>query len=233
MTSGANRSEIANHFGLSAETVKRHTRNILVKFGAKTLREGMWDISDYLNNYGLPDPLYPLFAHKVIAEHVYDVDTRTMTVTHAHSFQCMTDRYEKTEIAVLEDDFVVNSVFIDGQEISPSGDEVGRKKYVLTYKKAKMQGDYFDRKYVVNFDTSEHLFKDTYSSAWTAFPAAYMEFSIHFQGHRVPDQLWSEVQQNSVKIIDKSVEIEKAQNFSKLIIRDPKPNRIYMFRWIW
>jgi len=49
----------------------------------------------------------------------------------------------------------------------------------------------------------------------------------------VPDQLWSEVQQNSVKIIDKSVEIEKAQNFSKLIIRDPKPNRIYMFRWIW
>ena len=55
-----------------------------------------------------------------------------------------------------------------------------------------------------------------------------MEFSIHFQGYRVPDQLWSEVQQNSVKIIDNSVEIEKAQNFSKLIIRDPKPNRIYV-----
>ena len=86
---------------------------------------------------------------------------------------------------------------------------------------------------MVNFDTSEHLFKDTYSSAWTAFPAAHMGFSIHFQGYRVPDQLWSEVQQNSVKIIDNSVEIEKAQNFSKLIIRDPKPNRIYMFRWIW
>ena len=107
------------------------------------------------------------------------------------------------------------------------------KKYALTYKKAKKQGDHFDRKYVVNFDTREHLFKDTYSSAWTAFLAAYMEFSIHFQGHRVPDQLWSEVQKNSVKIIDNSVEIEKAQNFSKLIIRDPKPNRIYMFRWIW
>ena len=82
LTSGANRNEIANHFGLSAETVKRHTRNILAKFGAKTLRDGMWDITDYLNNYGLPDPLYPLFAHKVVAEHVYDVDTRTMTVTH-------------------------------------------------------------------------------------------------------------------------------------------------------
>jgi DNA-binding NarL/FixJ family response regulator len=62
LTSGANRNEIASHFGLSAETVKRHTRNILAKFGAKTLRDGMWDITDYLNNYGLPDPLYPLFA---------------------------------------------------------------------------------------------------------------------------------------------------------------------------
>jgi len=42
LASGANRSQIADHFGLSEETVKRHTRNILTKFKAKTIRDVLW-----------------------------------------------------------------------------------------------------------------------------------------------------------------------------------------------
>ncbi len=41
LASGANRSQLADHFGLSEETVKRHTRNILTKFKAKTIRDGL------------------------------------------------------------------------------------------------------------------------------------------------------------------------------------------------
>jgi DNA-binding NarL/FixJ family response regulator len=44
LVSGATRFEIANHFGLSDETIKVHTRNILTKFGATSLRDVFSDI---------------------------------------------------------------------------------------------------------------------------------------------------------------------------------------------
>jgi DNA-binding CsgD family transcriptional regulator len=52
LVSGATRFEIANHFGVSDETIKVHTRNILTKFGATSLRDVFSDIIEYHTYYG-------------------------------------------------------------------------------------------------------------------------------------------------------------------------------------
>ena len=48
LAAGATRNEIAQHFGISPETVKIHTRAILEKFDAKTVRDAIEYIVAFL-----------------------------------------------------------------------------------------------------------------------------------------------------------------------------------------
>ena len=45
LLSGSTRDEIAFSLSVSTETVKLHTRNILSKFGATTVRDGFYDMN--------------------------------------------------------------------------------------------------------------------------------------------------------------------------------------------
>ena len=49
---GATRKEIASSLNLSPETVKMHTKNILDKFDATSIRDGFKFISQYITYYG-------------------------------------------------------------------------------------------------------------------------------------------------------------------------------------
>ena len=51
--SGSTRDEIASALSVSPETVKLHTRNILSKFGATTVRDGFYDMNLYPTHYGV------------------------------------------------------------------------------------------------------------------------------------------------------------------------------------
>jgi len=51
LAAGATRNEIAQHFGISPETVKIHTRAILEKFDAKTVRDAIEYIVAYITAY--------------------------------------------------------------------------------------------------------------------------------------------------------------------------------------
>ena len=100
LASGANRSQIADHFGLSEETGKRHTRNILTKFKAKTIRDGLWDISEYVAYFGYPVPMYDLYAHSVKSHLIYDVDSKVMMARHEHHFECIGEQFSKSFFGV-------------------------------------------------------------------------------------------------------------------------------------
>ena len=47
LLAGSTRQEIASSLSVSPETVKLHTRNILSKFGATTVRDGFYDMNLY------------------------------------------------------------------------------------------------------------------------------------------------------------------------------------------
>ena len=53
LLSGSTRDEIAFSLSVSTETVKLHTRNILSKFGATTVRDGFYDMNLYQTHYGV------------------------------------------------------------------------------------------------------------------------------------------------------------------------------------
>jgi len=53
LLSGSTRDEIASSLSVSPETVKLHTRNILSKFGATTVRNGFYDMDLYQTHYGV------------------------------------------------------------------------------------------------------------------------------------------------------------------------------------
>ena len=53
LLSGSTRDEIASSLSVSPETVKLHTRYILSKFGATTLRDRFYDMNLYQTQYGV------------------------------------------------------------------------------------------------------------------------------------------------------------------------------------
>ena len=53
LLAGSTRVEIAYSLSVSPETVKLHTRNILSKFGATTVRDGFYDMNLYQTHYGV------------------------------------------------------------------------------------------------------------------------------------------------------------------------------------
>jgi len=53
LLAGITRDEIASSLSVSPETVKLHTRNILSKFGATTVRDGFYDMNLYRTHYGV------------------------------------------------------------------------------------------------------------------------------------------------------------------------------------
>ena len=53
LLSGSTRDEIATSLSVSPETVKLHTRNILSKFGATTVRDGFYDMNLYQTHFGV------------------------------------------------------------------------------------------------------------------------------------------------------------------------------------
>ena len=52
LVANASRSEIARHLGISEETVKHHTRNILRKFEATNVRDAFEALSEHLYVFG-------------------------------------------------------------------------------------------------------------------------------------------------------------------------------------
>ena len=53
LLAGSTRDEIASSLSVSPETVKLHTRNLLSKFGATTVRDGFYDMNLYQTHYGV------------------------------------------------------------------------------------------------------------------------------------------------------------------------------------
>ncbi len=58
---GQGRADIAKHFGVSEETIKKHTSNILVKFDAVSQKDGYQDLKDYAEYYAQPNPAYKVY----------------------------------------------------------------------------------------------------------------------------------------------------------------------------
>ena len=52
LVANATRGEIARHLGISEETVKHHTRNILRKFEATNVRDAFETLSEHLYVFG-------------------------------------------------------------------------------------------------------------------------------------------------------------------------------------
>ena len=75
LVANATRSEIARHFGISDETVKHHTRNILRKFEATNVRDSFEALSEHLYVFGKDGLGVNYFCHR-FERHLYLKENR-------------------------------------------------------------------------------------------------------------------------------------------------------------
>ena len=77
---GATRKEIASSLNLSPETVKMHTKNILDKFDATSIRDGFKFISQYITYYGSAGLGYQTFLKNIYHRYEIGPDLTTCKV---------------------------------------------------------------------------------------------------------------------------------------------------------
>ena len=75
LVANATRNEIARHLGISEETVKHHTRNILRKFEATNVRDAFEALSEHLYVFGKDGLDVNYFCHR-FERHLYLKENR-------------------------------------------------------------------------------------------------------------------------------------------------------------
>ena len=75
LVANATRGEIARHLGISEETVKHHTRNILRKFEATNVRDAFETLSEHLYVFGKEELGINYFCHR-FERHLYLQENR-------------------------------------------------------------------------------------------------------------------------------------------------------------
>ena len=76
LIANATREEIAQHLNISEETVKQHTRNILRKFNAVSVRDAYDAISDHIFVFG-PEGLHKNYFYHALKRDLFIAPNRT------------------------------------------------------------------------------------------------------------------------------------------------------------
>lgn len=149
LVSGATRVEIARHLGISAETVKIHTKKIVDKFDAANLRDGLSDMTQYQAFYGAGGSGMDRFQRSVeVCVHVVD-PTQHMTLVFKNSIVVMAERLDMLSCFSLAHQWDTR-VEVDGTEIQPTATRANQMIYDFAPRQILKKGDAYE--YEVKMD---------------------------------------------------------------------------------
>ncbi len=142
IAAGASRHDIADKLCISRETVKVHTKNLLAKFGACSVRGGMENINTYLAAFGANGRGY--HAHFSLIE---NITTKSADLCHTHvsgqSFgQIICGPIHEILIQVKTEGSIAN-LKING--VSPQLEHLSPRNVIAKLKAMYKQGDHFER----------------------------------------------------------------------------------------
>ena len=121
LVANATRSEIARHLGISEETVKHHTRNILRKFEATNVRDAFEALSEHLYVFG-KDGLGVNYFYQSFERRLYLSEDRMSahvdeTIVLEAIYRPMTELYQNI---MLQMDRLKISIWMESRSTSMS-----------------------------------------------------------------------------------------------------------------
>lgn len=228
---GLNRAEIAQHFDVSEETIKKHTSNILSKFDAISQRDAFQHLRDYAEYYAQPSPAYNLYAHSVNASCIVDVNAKTLSLKFISDLECVFGDIDHARQRVLPDDDKILFFEINGVAPKYLGNELGYDIYESSFDPPLKKGDRVVRTVDLIFDVSRSVTRNSYFCTWVTYPSASLCYTLEFVGISVPKKIAPEVRANQIEIEDKTINWIALENGGRMFTAQPQLSYTYVIRW--
>ena len=228
LVSGATRSDMAKHFKLSEETIKLHVRKILRKFDATSLRDCIFEITQYYEQFIQGGHSF-FIPHLSSTAHVWgnqacrDIETEFDIVAINQNVDEISESYAANA--------PIEGVWINGALIAPQTELYGTK-FTWTFPEtlAPYQRTHISTRARFVSGTPENI-ENHYNKI--VDPTGHFSFGVVFHSDNVPDT----VHFSAMRSIGGEIPIERIfrpspQEF-RIEISRPEYLRRYRIRWVW
>ena len=228
---GATRNEIAVELGISPETVKVHTKAILDKFDATSVRDAMGDINTYLAAYGRDGAGYTSYFHSICGTINVSSDHKSSFITWTTAETIV--RGPVTEISsLLQEKGTISDISLNGVKPALEHTDVTSTVVRLKLDKPLSTGDTFQREltYRAEFFGAQQI--ENYSISIMSLVKT-VSLTARFDGG-LPHH-WDVVLQKGFIITDivghPETKIEHGKDFIKVELCDLSPGETCLIRW--
>ena len=227
LLAGSTRDEIASSLSVSPETVKLHTRNILSKFGATTVRDGFYDMNLYQTHYGVGGQGSDRFENLFQCVCQILPGRRDVRITNKLNITVMQDELSEFKFSYVANGSLVDAIAPGNMLDGPDDADHAQTFRIIPGTTLNMFDPYefsFGVTFKDEFQDNTGLFVEQ-----ATYPALRREYIFEFDPADVPDRIQYDAL-SGTHIID-NYPLDVDTNGNRLSIIDTSP-RVPMSLWV-
>jgi DNA-binding CsgD family transcriptional regulator len=231
LLAGSTRDEIASSLSVSPETVKLHTRNILSKFGATTVRDGFYDMNLYQTHYGVGGQGSDRFENLFQCVCQILPGRRDVRITNKLNITVMQDELSEFKFSYVANGSLVDAIAPGNMLGGPDDADHAQTFRIIPGTTLNM----FDP-YEFSFGVT---FKDEFQDntglivEQATYPALRREYIFEFDPADVPDRIQYDALSGTHIIDSYPLDVDTNGNRLSIIDTSPRVPMSLRVKWGW
>ena len=231
LLAGSTRDEIASSLSVSPETVKLHTRNILSKFGATTVRDGFYDMNLYQTHYGVGGQGSDRFENLFQCVCQILPGRRDVRITNKLNITVMQDELSEFKFSYVANGSLVDAIAPGNMLGGPDDADHAQTFRIIPGTTLNM----FDP-YEFSFGVT---FKDEFQDntglivEQATYPALRREYIFEFDPADVPDRIQYDALSGTHIIDNYPLDVDTNGNRLSIIDTSPRVPMSLRVKWGW
>ena len=231
LLAGSTRDEIASSLSVSPETVKLHTRNILSKFGATTVRDGFYDMNLYQTHYGVGGQGSDRFENLFQCVCQILPGRRDVRITNKLNITVMQDELSEFKFSYVANGSLVDAIAPGNMLDGPDDADHAQTFRIIPGTTLNM----FDP-YEFSFGVT---FKDEFQDntglivEQATYPALRREYIFEFDPADVPDRIQYDALSGTQIIDNYPLDVDTNGNRLSIIDTSPRVPMSLRVNWGW
>ena len=232
LIANATREEIAQHLNISEETVKQHTRNILRKFNAVSVRDAYDAISDHIFVFG-PEGLHKNYFYHALKRDLFIAPNRTDGhFKEVLEVEAIYRPFTEFSVEMVHATGWIENKCINGKSLTPRDD-----KALFDVWSAPIHPPLEPGKIGTIVHSMDHIghYPDNRNSLSVSVrqPIGTINYRVHFQPDDIPARVYGKKQSIISSQISENISIEFSKGVAHLNVNLPSSKYVFGICWEW
>ena len=228
---GATRTAIAQVLGISDETAKIHIRNIVEKFDAASVRDGISEFHEYLETFSTLGLGFEYFVNELnfSVEILEDLDMARLR--EEIDLTTVAETLERFEELFMTSGNI-SECRLDGQVVTPVKTSGNTDYYEKRFDPALTDGEQAKFCYEIDF-TNPYNDPENFFSSLILHPTAEAKLTVIFPPNRIPSKIWAEGRVSATPLAAAPTGLVCKDNVATLTLHEPKIGQEFFIHWHW